>query len=165
MPAFCDGCGAPTSLEYALDYGKGGLIIQRHNEVRDSLGNVAALAYSDVIKEPVVREADESNNNTALIADLSIQGVWQPQTEALLDIHVVDTDARSYLHRPVEAVLSSAERDKQCKYSEAVEARWAFFFPLVVSVDGVLRGEANYLLKRFADNLSQKWEKNHIVRL
>ena len=44
MPAFCDGCGAPTSLEHALDCRKGGLIIQRHNEVRDSLDNVAALA-------------------------------------------------------------------------------------------------------------------------
>ena len=39
----------PTSLEHALDCRKGGLIIQRHNEVRDSLGNVTALAYSDVI--------------------------------------------------------------------------------------------------------------------
>ena len=67
----------------------------------------------------MVRETDESNNTTALIADLGIQGVWQPQTEALLDIHVVDTDAQSYLHRPLEAVLSSAERAKQRKYSEA----------------------------------------------
>ena len=100
-----------------------------------------------MIKEPVVREADESNNITALIADLGIRGVWQPQTEALLDIH-----------RPVEAVLSSAEKEKQRKYSEAVEARWAFFTPFVVSVDGVLGCEANYLLKRFADKLSQKWK-------
>ena len=76
----------------------------------------------------------------------------------------MDTDAQSYRHRPVEAVLSSAERDKQRKYSEAVEVRRAFFTPFVVSVDGVLGREANYLLKRFADKLSQKW-KNHIVRL
>ena len=48
--------------------------------MRDSLSNVAALAYSDVIKEPVVRETDESNNTTALIADLGILGVQQPQT-------------------------------------------------------------------------------------
>ena len=43
MPAFCDGCGAPTCLEHALDCRKGGLIIQRHNEVRDSLGNQERL--------------------------------------------------------------------------------------------------------------------------
>ena len=71
----------------------------------------------------------------------------------------MDTDAQSYRHRPVEAVLSSAERDKQRKYSEAVKARRAFFTPFVVSVDGVLGREANYLLKRFADKLSQKWKK------
>ena len=57
----------------------------------------------------------------------------------------------------VEAVLSSAERENQRK-SEAVEARRAFFTPFVVSVDGVLGREANYLLKRFADKLSQKWK-------
>ena len=85
--------------------------------------------------------------------------MWQPQTEASLDICVVDTDAQSYLHRHVEVVLSSAERDKQRKYSEAVEARLAFFTPFVVSVDGVLGYEANYLLKKFADKLSQKWKK------
>ena len=69
--------------------------MQRHNEVRDSLGNVATLAYNDVINKPLgVREADESNNTAALIADLGIPGVWQPQTGALLDIHVVDTDAQ-----------------------------------------------------------------------
>ena len=84
--------------------------------MRDSLGNVAALACSDVITEPVVREADQSNNTTALIANVSIRDVWQSQTEALLDICVMDTDDQSYLHRAVEAVLSSAEREKQRKF-------------------------------------------------
>ena len=33
------------------------------------------------------------NGRPALIADLSIQGVGQPQTAALLDVRVIDTDA------------------------------------------------------------------------
>ena len=37
--------------------------------------------------------------------------------------------------------------------------RQAFFTLFVVSVDGVLGHEANYLLKRFADKLSKKWKK------
>jgi len=37
------------------------------------------------------------------------RGVWQPQTEALFDIRVVDTDARSYCGRTPTAVLCSAE--------------------------------------------------------
>ena len=45
MPATCDGCGAPFSLVHALDCKKGGLVTQHHNEVRDALGDIAALAF------------------------------------------------------------------------------------------------------------------------
>ena len=74
----------------------------------------------------------------SLIADLSIRGVWQPQTVALFDVRVTDTDATSHSQRVVTAVLSSAEEEKKNKYSEAAALRPAFFTPLVVSVDGVL---------------------------
>ena len=46
MPGFCDECDAPTSVVNALSCKKGGLVIKRHNEVRDSLG------YNNVVKEP-----------------------------------------------------------------------------------------------------------------
>ena len=42
---------------------------------------------------------DASASANTLIADLRVCVVWQPQTEALFDIRVVDTDARSYCGR------------------------------------------------------------------
>ena len=54
MPANCDGCGAATSLEHALDCKKGGLVTQCHNEVQDVIGDLASV---EVVKEPVVQEA------------------------------------------------------------------------------------------------------------
>ena len=57
----------------------------------------------------------------------------------------VNTDAQSYLHRPVEAVLPSAEKEKKIKYSKAVEARRACFIPFVVSVNGILGSLASYI--------------------
>ena len=53
---------------------------------------MAALVWSPVIKEPVVREGDPASNDPGLRLDLGIHGVWQPQVEALLDIKVIDTD-------------------------------------------------------------------------
>ena len=91
MPSSCGGCGSAFSLSHALDCHKGG---QRHNEVRDALGDLAALAYKDVIREPVVCEGNAEVS--ALVADLGIRGVWLPQTEALLDIRVTDADAPSF---------------------------------------------------------------------
>ena len=44
MSFSCDECGSAFSLSHALDCYKGGLVTQRHDEVRDALGDFAALA-------------------------------------------------------------------------------------------------------------------------
>ena len=45
--------------------------------------------------EPVVK--DTSKCIDALNADLRERGVWQPQTMALFDVHVINTGAKSNL--------------------------------------------------------------------
>ena len=156
MPASCDGCGGDFSLTHALDCHKGGLVTQRHNEVRDALGDLAALGYREVFREPIVCDGD--NDSPALIADLGVRGVWIPQGEALFDVRVVDTDAASYVNRSVSTVLASAEEEK---YLSAAELRHASFTPFVVSVDGALGHGALMFLQRLADCLSSAWGKSY----
>lgn len=50
----------------------------------------------------------------------------------------MDTDEPLYMHRNM---------DKKRKYNVAAEARRASFTPVVVSTDGMLGREANFLLK------------------
>ena len=45
-------------LQHALDCKTGVLVIQRHNEVRDCLGDMAAQVWSQVVREPVLKEAE-----------------------------------------------------------------------------------------------------------
>ena len=161
MPANCDGCGAATSLEHALDCKKVGLVTQRHNEVRDVIGDLASVVFKEVVKEPVVQEANNAEGVPSLIADFSIRGVWQPQTVVLFDVRVTDTDVPSYSQRVVSAILSSAEEAKKMKYSEAAALRRASFTPFVVSVDGVLRREASFYIKHLVQKLAHKWEKSN----
>ena len=59
---------------------------QRHNDVQNAFGDLLALAWSHVKREPIVKEANSLDQTPELIADLSVQGVWQPQAEALFDI-------------------------------------------------------------------------------
>ena len=106
-----------------------------------------------------MKEANIRDGTTALIADISIRGLWQPQVVALLDVQVVDTDAPSHTHRNTVAVLSSAQEEKKRKYNSAAEACRASFTPFVVSTDGMLGREVNFLLKRLAQSISIKWEK------
>ena len=67
LPSICDGCGAKFSVEHALDCKRGGLITQRHNEVRDELAHLSVLAYGDrnVSKEPVVCEGELAEERDA----------------------------------------------------------------------------------------------------
>jgi len=129
-------------MEHALDCRFGGLVSCRHNEVRDAFGDLASLVWSPVMKEPIV--CDNSAGADTLIIDLCVRGVWEPQTEALFDIRVVDTDARSYRACSPRDVLSSAEGEKKCKYVQACQDRHATFTLLCVSVDGMLGSEAEF---------------------
>ena len=67
MPFVCDGCGASFSLCHALDCGKGGLVTQHNNEIRDALGDVLAMGYKKVLRELSVTEADNTTNTPALV--------------------------------------------------------------------------------------------------
>uniref|UniRef100_A0A1X7SKP0 Reverse transcriptase domain-containing protein n=1 Tax=Amphimedon queenslandica TaxID=400682 RepID=A0A1X7SKP0_AMPQE len=158
-PINCDGCGSPFDLSHALSCRRGGLVTQRHNEVRDAIGDLAALAWGQVTKEPIVREGD--NNTPALIADLAVRGVWTAQTEALFDVRVIDTDAQSYSCQTPPAVLTAAEKEKKRKYSAACEERRALFTPLCVSVDGLMGKECTKFIQRLADRLSLAWHRDY----
>ena len=72
VPRFCDGCGSSSCLDHFLICKKGGLITQRHNEFRDADGDLAALVWGPVKREPIVKDAQEDDSGEVLIADLCV---------------------------------------------------------------------------------------------
>ena len=71
------------------------------------------MAWYQVIREPIIREASYNDADPTLRADLAVRGVWLPQSEALLDIRVTDTDAQSYqCHSPMEDLRFDPMIDK-----------------------------------------------------
>jgi hypothetical protein len=163
MPLDCDGCGSAFTVTHALDCKKGGLVTQRHNEVRDLLYDLSAIAWNQTVKEPVIVEA--TSDQEALIGDISARGVWQPQATAVMDIRVIDSDAPSYLSKSIETVLKTAEREKKLKYNAACESRHASFTPLCTTVDGYIGVEMNCFIKKLADILSCKWSQQYGLTL
>ena len=91
LTTFYDECGVPFTIEHALDCHVEGLVGQRHNEVRDAVGDLASLAWGQMTKEPIVCESSSTDpSSVTLIADhdLQICGVWQPQADVLFDVHM-----------------------------------------------------------------------------
>ena len=108
-----------------------------------------------------MREANGEAGTPALVADLAVRGVWTPQTEALFDIRVTDTDAQSYTSQSPKEVLQSAEKEKKKKYLGAFEERRGQFTPICCSVDGMFANEAQVFLSRVAERLMIKWERSY----
>ena len=146
LPPNCDGCGSIISTSHALDCRKGGLVIQRHNEIRDLLHDLMSIVWSQTVKEPIVREATVSPPATALVGDIRARGVWNPQSMAIFDIRVIDSDAPSYLSKSPDAVLRTAERDKKLKYTEACDSKHSSFTPLCITIDGLVGNEMKYFM-------------------
>ena len=106
---------------------------------------MAAQVWSQVVCEPLVKEADSKADGPGMRANLGIRGVWTPQVEALFDMKVIDTDAPSHLHR-TESILDTGAREKKKLYKKAVEDRRGTFTSLVTSVDGLLHRETEHFL-------------------
>ena len=112
-----------------------------------------------VSHEPILREKQGDDNG--LRADLSIRGLYEKQTEALLDIRVTDTDAESYKHKSLEQVLKQQETEKKRKYKKACEERRCHFTPFVASTDGALGWEAQSFIRRLGRELAIKWHRDY----
>ena len=75
----------------------------RHSELRDAIGDLAALLWGQVRHESVVSE--DYLDDEGLFADLGTQAMWSPQSEALFDLCACDVDAKSYLNHAPTSVL------------------------------------------------------------
>ena len=54
LPVKCEGCGKINSKEHSLNCRLGGLIIGRHNEIRDELSYLTRIAFTGVRDGPLI---------------------------------------------------------------------------------------------------------------
>jgi hypothetical protein len=183
LPHKCDGCDAPFTLQHALGCKVGGLVISRHNEIRDELIHMAgkAMTPSAIRDEPLIRPGrvaektitcpasgtdsksskEKESTGESDRGDLLLRGFWARGTDCIVDVRVTDTDAKSYCHRAPDKVLESGEKLKKKKYLEACLEQRRHFTPFICSVDGLLGREARTFAKRLAAKLAQKWQRSY----
>eukprot|EP00957_Ditylum_brightwellii_P130855 9981946-Ditylum_brightwellii.AAC.1 len=54
-----------------------------------------------------------------LYRDLLIWHLWKCQINTIIDIHITNTDAKSYISHPLESVLARQEKERKAKYLQA----------------------------------------------
>ena len=104
----------------------GGLVIQRHYEIKFELQELAAgaLIPSVVRDDPQiypgrssnVEETEGMSTPAEERGDLLVRFLWKHQTDCILDVR---TTAQSNIHRKLEAVFLSHEREKKKSYFQA----------------------------------------------
>jgi hypothetical protein len=171
LPHRCEGCGQRFSVEHAMSCKQGGLVMQRHNDVKAEWHHlcVQALSATVVYDEPLihisrdVREAGANGTDPApeMRGDTGVHGFWRRGTTAIFDVRVTDTDGKSQRGMEPMAVLRRHEKAKKDKYGALCVARRRTFTPLVFSVDGMRGPECAAASKRLATLLSLKWKKTY----
>jgi hypothetical protein len=182
FPTTCDGCSCNNfSVQHALSCKVGGLIISRHDEIKDELGQLAgkALKPSAIRDEPLINngrkvecssdaptEADLSTTPPSPVVrdndnrgDLMIRGFWSRGTDCIIDVRITDLDSKSYLKRSSDKVLAGQEQEKKRKYLAPCLAQRRHFTPFVSSTDGMIGKEGQTFAKRLAGLLSDKWRR------
>ena len=91
--------------------------------------------------------------------DASCYGFWDRGREAIFDVRITDTEARSHRNKDPEKVLAQQEKEKKDKYLHVCHEQRKDFSPLVYSVDGMAGREAKHAERRLAYHLSRKWQK------
>eukprot|EP00957_Ditylum_brightwellii_P196853 14998257-Ditylum_brightwellii.AAC.1 len=80
-------------------------------ECPESAGPQAPQDLSVQVIKPKDKQKDPN-----LYGDLLICGLWQAQTDAIINVQINNTDAKSYISKPLESVLAAQEKEKKDKY-------------------------------------------------
>ena len=103
-------------MTHTLSYSIGGVVIARHNEIRDELLYLyrRACTSATVRAEPLIhqghtrseqeiRQGRDKDKETW--GDVMIRGLWDRQFDAIIDVNLDDADTDMYRYKPMTALL------------------------------------------------------------
>ena len=136
-PSVCV-CGSMFTVDHAMICQRGGLVIQRHNEIRDLQAELLDTVCYDVQVEPALQPitgeelARGTNQAPDARLDVHCRGFWERQRAAFFDIRVCHPNADSYRDLSPKQIYRIHENEKKRKHNSRVtEIEQGTFTPLV----------------------------------
>ena len=142
---------------------RGGFLIQRHDELRESEAETPRMVCNDVEVEPVLQEVTgETLNHGANKArdarlDIHARGFWERQRSAFFDVRVCHPNADSYRDLTPTQIYKKHENEKKRQYAERVmEIEQGTFTPIVCTTTGGMADECVKYHNRLAELIANK---------
>ena len=146
---------------------RGGLVIQRHNEIRDLQAELLDMVCYDVQVEPALQpitgEQLARGTNQAPDARLNVhyRGFWERKRAAFFDIRVCHPNADSYRDLSPKQIYRIHENEKKRKYNSRVtEIEQGTFTTTEGMADECLRYHS-----RLAELLSAKKQESYATTI
>ena len=149
IPAICT-CGDLFTIDHAMICRHGGLINQRHSEIRDLEAEMLRMVCTDVETEPVLQEitGEElnrgANKSPDAQLDVHARGFWDRQQCAFFDIRVCHPNADSYRELSPKQIF------------QLLEVEQGIFTPLVFTSTGGIANKCKRFHSRLAELLALK---------
>ena len=163
-------CGDSFNLQHALSCPKGGLVITRHNELRNLTAEILGKVCKNVVIQPLLIPLTEeevlksSNTSNQARADVSARGLWIDRQTTFSDVRVFDPLARCHLHHSLPAVHKKNENEKEQEYNQRIlQVKHGSFTPLVFSCFGGMSRECSRFFLHTAERLANRRKERKIM--
>ena len=156
LPAICVS-GDSLNLQHALSCPKGGLVITRHNELRNLTAEILGEVCKNVVIEPLLTPLTgeelpkSSNTSNQARADVSARGLWINGQTAFCDVRVFNPLARCHLHHSLPALHKKNEKEKKRDCNQPIlQVEYGSFTPLVFTWFGGMSRECSHFFSHTA---------------
>ena len=170
-PSVCV-CGSIFTADHAMICQRGGLVIQRHNEIRYLQAELLDMVCYDVQVEPALQPitgkelARGTNQAPDARLDVYCRGFWERQRAAFFDIRACHPNADWYRDLSPKQIYRIHENEKKRKYNSRVtEIEQGTFTPLVFTTTGGMADECLRYHSRLAELLSAKKQESYATTI
>ena len=162
LPTLCV-CGDSFNLQHALSCPKGGLVITRHNELRNLTAEILGEVCKNVVIEPSLTPLmgeelrKSSNTSNQARADVSARGLWINRQTAFCDVRVFNPLFRCHLYHSLPPVHKKIENEKKREHNQRIlQVERESFTPLVFLCFGGMSRECSRFPLHTAERLANR---------
>ena len=170
LPTSCV-CGASFNIEHALSCSKGGFIINRHNEIRNTTAEFLSEICSDVAIEPLLQplngekfERKSTLTTNEARVDVTARSFWIKGQMAYSDVRIFNPLAKCHRNLSLQAAHKNNENEKKRKYNDRIiEVEHGSFTPLVFTCFGGMSREYSRFYAHAAEKIADKRKLNKSI--